>query len=224
MTRVDVLQHALRRAAIALHQFPGAAAHARGALRVLQQSAPRRAQIFRGLLTWIAASACRNFAAISRKFSMDGPYTGTLPNAAGSRILCPPAGTSEPPTKHRVGEPIESGEFAQAVEQQHIARAAAAAGLPGAVQDHDRGAAAISVPTARQFPRRCRIVRAYAEPAPTARWEIRVRRSQTPRKTAPLHSAITLPARTTGPRLILRSSSQATPTSGLAPAAPRDRI
>src|SRR6267143_1041144 len=33
------------------------------------------------------------------KFSMEGPKTGTLPKAAGSRILWPPESTSEPPTK-----------------------------------------------------------------------------------------------------------------------------
>src|SRR5215472_1741185 len=50
------------------------------------------------LVTSTAARAFRNCAAISRKFSIDGPNTGGFPNQAGSRILCPPLGTSEPPT------------------------------------------------------------------------------------------------------------------------------
>src|SRR5580704_10224558 len=52
-----------------------------------------------GLSTWTAASAATNRCAISAKFSIDGPNTGTLPNAAGSRMLCPPLSTREPPTK-----------------------------------------------------------------------------------------------------------------------------
>src|SRR5213082_2639076 len=52
-----------------------------------------------GLSTWMAAPAATKREAISAKFSIEGPKTGTLPNAAGSRILCPPDGTSEPPTK-----------------------------------------------------------------------------------------------------------------------------
>src|SRR5229473_3878207 len=51
-----------------------------------------------GLSTWMAAPAATNREAISAKFSIEGPNTGILPNAAGSRILCPPDGTSEPPT------------------------------------------------------------------------------------------------------------------------------
>src|SRR5208282_3044087 len=52
-----------------------------------------------GLSTWTAAPAAVNRWAISAKFSMDGPNTGIFPNAAGSRMLCPPLGTREPPTK-----------------------------------------------------------------------------------------------------------------------------
>src|SRR5215469_12970500 len=52
-----------------------------------------------GLSTCTAAPAATNLAAISAKFSVDGPNTAILPNAAGSRMLCPPEGTSEPPTK-----------------------------------------------------------------------------------------------------------------------------
>src|SRR5262249_11544411 len=51
-----------------------------------------------GLSTWTAASAVRKREAISAKFSIEGPKTGILPKAAGSKILCPPEGTSEPPT------------------------------------------------------------------------------------------------------------------------------
>src|SRR5256885_16511379 len=51
-----------------------------------------------GLPTWSAAPAATNRSAISAKFSMDSPNTGTFPNAAGSRILCPPDSTSDPPT------------------------------------------------------------------------------------------------------------------------------
>ncbi len=51
-----------------------------------------------GLSTCTAAFAETNRDAISAKFSIDGPNTGTFPNAAGSKILCPPDSTSDPPT------------------------------------------------------------------------------------------------------------------------------
>src|ERR1700704_1401723 len=51
-----------------------------------------------GLSTCTAAPADTKRAAISEKFSIEGPNTGILPKAAGSRILWPPDGTREPPT------------------------------------------------------------------------------------------------------------------------------
>src|SRR6266478_4170611 len=51
-----------------------------------------------GLSTCTAAPAETKREAISAKFSIEGPNTGIFPKAAGSRILCPPDGTNEPPT------------------------------------------------------------------------------------------------------------------------------
>ena len=50
----------------------------------------------------MAAPLVRNASAISAKFSMCGPKTIGLPCTAGSRMLCPPAGTRLPPTNTAV--------------------------------------------------------------------------------------------------------------------------
>ena len=61
----------------------------------------------RSVRTWMAAPLARNASAISAKLSMCGPKITGRPCTAGSRMLCPPAGTRLPPTKTAVAILIE---------------------------------------------------------------------------------------------------------------------
>ena len=71
-----------------------------------------------GLSTCTAAPAATNRDAISAKFSIDGPNTGILPNAAGSRILCPPDSTRDPPTKTPSANRYNELSLADSIDQQ----------------------------------------------------------------------------------------------------------
>jgi len=58
----------------------------------------------------------RSEKAISAKFSIEGPNTESS-EGRGLKNIVPPDGTSEPPTKHAIGNAIERGEFADAIHQ-----------------------------------------------------------------------------------------------------------
>ena len=72
------------------------------------------------LVTWIPALAARNWFGHVAKIFHGGPNTGGFENQAGSRMLWPPEGTSEPPTKTASASEIEACEFADGIEHQHV--------------------------------------------------------------------------------------------------------